>query len=181
LASFAKASARCNFLPEIKHLVLFTFLHILHISNTTRITWYHTCQHQFKVLAMSSDTPATALILVPIAIVASAAFVALKTSHLFNSVSRTIGRFWEAKFPYKSSYKRRKLRRSNLSSSQTYADSWTDLESNAGDDTRVDTFINQTPVRLNNLCGESVPGNLNLFSYSNGSPGLSILRIGGAN
>jgi hypothetical protein len=84
---------------------------------------------------MSSDTPATALILVP-------------------------------KFPYKSSYKRRKLRRSNLSSSQTYADSWTDLESNAGDDTRVDTFINQTPVRLNNLCGESVPGNLDLFVVS---------------
>ncbi|KAG0649376.1 hypothetical protein D0Z07_4404 [Hyphodiscus hymeniophilus] len=97
---------------------------------------------------MSSDTPASAaLILVPIAIVASAAVVALKTSHLYRRIRSSWVYFWRGSIATRSSSQRRKLRRSNLSSSQTYADSWLDLESNVGDptETRLDSFINQTP------------------------------------
>jgi hypothetical protein len=133
---------------------VFTFLRRKppNFTSTTLLTLLGiiACQHHFEVLAMSSDTPAAAaLILVPIVIVASAAAVALKTSHLYKGISRILGRFWEKNFS-KQPHKRRKLRRSNLSSSQTYADSWLDLESNAGDEPRLDTFINQTPIRSNN-------------------------------
>lgn len=96
---------------------------------------------------MSSDTSAVAaLILVPIAIAASAAFLAVKISHLYKSARHVLSRSWPSA---RLSHKRHKLRRSNLRSSQTYADSWVDLESVAGDETRIDTFINQTPVRTN--------------------------------
>jgi hypothetical protein len=100
---------------------------------------------------MSSDTPAVAaLILVPIAIAGSAAYVALKTSHLYKRASRAFGCLWNSRASSTRSHRQvRKLRRSNISSSQTYADSWLDLESIAGDETRIDTFINQTPCRAN--------------------------------
>ena len=96
---------------------------------------------------MNSNTSAiAALILVPIAIAASAAFLAIKTAHLCRSASRALKHWFSAAKP---SQKRHSLRRSNLSSTQTYADSWVDLESVADNETRIDTFINQTPVRAN--------------------------------
>lgn len=109
-------------------------------------------QYQFTVLAMSSDTPAiAALILVPIAIVASAAYVLLKLSQVYKGLVRACSRFWKNKLSSTGNSRRgNKLRCSNLTSSQSYADSWLDLESNAGDETHRDTFINQSPIRANN-------------------------------
>lgn len=104
-------------------------------------------QHPFKVLAMNNDTPAvTALFLVPFLIAISAAFWALKISHLSKGIARALKRAFRSKLP-SSARRSRKLRRSNLTSSQTYADSWVDLESNAPNDHHLETFINQSPVR----------------------------------
>ncbi|KAL2060923.1 hypothetical protein VTL71DRAFT_8975 [Oculimacula yallundae] len=86
-----------------------------------------------------------ALILVPIVIAASAAFIAIYASEFCKRAGRSIKNFWNKSYPWsgiKKSTRRRKLRRSNLPSSQLYADSWVDLESI---DSRegYSTFINQ--------------------------------------
>lgn len=96
---------------------------------------------------MNSDTsPAIgALVLVPIVIAASAAFIAIKTSESAYRLGQYCSKFWNSHSPWSKTQKtrkRRKLRRSNLPSSQTYADSWSDLESN-DDDPRYTSFIGQ--------------------------------------
>lgn len=65
-----------------------------------------------------------ALILVPIAIVGSVAFIAIKTTHFWHKTSRLCKTF----FTWPQSH-RTKQRRSELPTSQVYADSWYDLES----------------------------------------------------
>jgi hypothetical protein len=65
-----------------------------------------------------------ALILVPIAIAGSVAFIAIKITHFWHKTSRRCKAF--ITWPRSD---RTKLRRSNLSTSQVYADSWCDLES----------------------------------------------------
>lgn len=96
---------------------------------------------------MSSDTsPAIgALILVPIVIAASAAFIAIKTSELSHRAGRLCSKLWDNYYPWSQEQKtrrRRKLRRSNLRSSQLYADSWCDLES-IDEDPRYTAFNGQ--------------------------------------
>ena len=100
---------------------------------------------------MSNVTPAiAALTLVPITIAASAAYLALKTTEFYKCISRSCSRVWQGwslnPLEGQQDRRRHKLRRSNLSSSQTYADSWFDLESNPGDDPGYSTFINQSPI-----------------------------------
>lgn len=97
------------------------------------------------VFAMNSDTsPAVgALILVPIVIAASAAFIAVKTSETLQRAGHYCSKLWNEHSPWshtQKTQKRRKLRRSNLPSSQLYADSWCDLES--GDDDPRSTPFN---------------------------------------
>jgi hypothetical protein len=65
-----------------------------------------------------------ALILVPIAIAGSVAFIAIKTTHFWDKASRRC----KTLFTWRQS-SGTKQRRSNFSSSQAYVDSWCDLES----------------------------------------------------
>ncbi|KAI9054922.1 hypothetical protein LZ554_002065 [Drepanopeziza brunnea f. sp. 'monogermtubi'] len=97
-------------------------------------------------MSSSSNSAIGALILVPIVIAVSAAFIAIKFSQACKRLGRHIKNFWNESVPWSDTNKairRRKLRRSNLRSTQLYADSWVDLESI---DSRQDysTFINQT-------------------------------------
>jgi hypothetical protein len=98
---------------------------------------------------MSSNTQAAgALILVPIAIAASAAYVAIKTTEGYNRLTRYCKSIW-IKSPLNTieTRRRRKLYRSDISSNQAYADSWVDLES-IGSCHDISNFINQgTPER----------------------------------
>jgi hypothetical protein len=145
LNSYIEGRCKLHYLPS----VVFIFVHLAsQLSSKAKHSSSYGIlarPYQFKVLAMNHDIPTVAaLILVPIAIAASAAFIALKASHFSKTFARALNR----KFPRTTSQRRRrKLRRSNLTSSQTYADSWVDLESNAGDEPLRDTFINQSPIR----------------------------------
>src|SRR5271170_3023893 len=65
-----------------------------------------------------------ALILVPIAIAGSVAFIAIKTTHFWHKTSVRCTAFFA--WPRSN---RTKQRRSGLLTSQVYADSWCDLES----------------------------------------------------
>lgn len=72
----------------------------------------------------SNPGPVGALILVPIAIVGSVAFIAVKTTHFWQKTSTLC----KALFTWPRS-DHTKQRRYNHSTSQVYADSWCDLES----------------------------------------------------
>jgi len=81
---------------------------------------------------MTSYNPAIgALVLVPIAIALSLAFIALKTSHFPGTLASFCRRVWSewSSWSRPSKSQKRKLRRSNLSSVQIYGDSWYDLRS----------------------------------------------------
>lgn len=85
-----------------------------------------------SILAMTSYNPATgALVLVPIAIALSLAFIAVKTSHFSGKFASFCRRVWGNRSPLSSAPRSRgrKLRRSNLSSVEVYGDSWCDLRS----------------------------------------------------
>ena len=97
----------------------------------------------------SSNPPIGALIIVPIVIAASAAFVALKTQHGFQTISQFCRRTWNRKnwIFRRAPSRRRKLKRSDVTST-AYADSWPDLESTRSS-ASIDpfsTFIGQSPV-----------------------------------
>ena len=97
---------------------------------------------------MSSTTTAIgALVLVPIAIAASAAYIAIKTTEGYKRLSRYCSHIWRrSPLNQTESRRRRKLHGSDVSSNQAYADSWIDLESvRSGHEIR--TFINQSPSR----------------------------------
>lgn len=107
---------------------------------------------------MNSDTsPAIgALILVPIVIAASAAFIAIKASEFSHRAGRYCSRLWSEHYPWshtRKTHRRRKLRRSNLRSTQLYADSWCDLES-IDDDPQYTPFIGQEQRSRSNSEGE---------------------------
>ncbi|RDL35822.1 uncharacterized protein BP5553_06434 [Venustampulla echinocandica] len=102
----------------------------------------------------SSNGAISALILVPIVIAASAAFIALKTQRGFQSIFEYFLRIWEDNSPWSHRGKnthRRKQKRSDLSSTQIYADSWCDLESiHSGRSAQAySTFIGQTGSKAN--------------------------------
>jgi hypothetical protein len=96
----------------------------------------------------SSSFAIGALILVPIVIAASAAYLALKCAEFFKRIGRYCGRFWDEYYPWSHNNKTRRLRskRSDLSSTPFYADSWADLES-INTERGYDTFIGQSPRR----------------------------------
>lgn len=80
----------------------------------------------------SSNTAIGALILVPIVIAASAAFIALKTQRGFLTIAQFCSRHWNQRRPWtrlRTGRRGRKQRRSDLPSNQLYGDSWCDLES----------------------------------------------------
>jgi hypothetical protein len=111
-----------------------------HFSSSISIT---------SILAMSGSGFAIgALILVPIAIAASAAYFALKCADFFKRIGRYIRRFWDNYYPWSDINRSRRLRNksSNLSSNPYYADSWADLES-LNTLRGYDTFIGQSPRR----------------------------------
>lgn len=109
---------------------------------------------------MSSSNPAIgALIIVPIVIAASAAYIALKTHTGCQRVAAVVHRFWDDKFPWSEPRKlqRRKEKRSSIASSHVLADSWCDLESihTPGKFPRgYSTFIGQSPNRRSVSEGE---------------------------
>ncbi|CZT43501.1 uncharacterized protein RSE6_03550 [Rhynchosporium secalis] len=101
-----------------------------------------------RLLDMNSNNHAVgALVLVPIVIAASAAFIAIYASEFCKRAGRYIKNSWNKNYPWSEinqSTRRRKLRKSNIRSSQLYADSWADLESI---DSRegYSNFIDQKP------------------------------------
>jgi len=100
---------------------------------------------------MSNNPAIGALIIVPIVIAASAAYIALKTHSVFQSIARTCCRIWEEKSPWsrRRALERRKQKRSDFSSTQAFADSWCDLESlhsaHKTSEQSFSTFIGQSP------------------------------------
>lgn len=86
-----------------------------------------------------------ALILVPIVIAASAAYIALKCTEASRRIGRYCSRFWDDYYPW-SRYNKTQRRRSDLSSNLHHADSWADLES-LNTDRGYDTFNGQSPRR----------------------------------
>jgi len=106
------------------------------------------------VLDMTGNSFALgALVLVPIAIAISAAFIALKTSHLSHKVAAFCQETWDDWYPWsttRQSRRRRKLRRSNLPSTQVYGDSWCDLRSIDSRE-ELDTQVKQLPTRRNSV------------------------------
>lgn len=128
---------------SLKHLHLSATLHI-HLRNAVILFWHVNIN---PVFAMNNDTsPAIgALILVPIVIAASAAFIAIKTSETLQRAVHYCSKLWSEHSPWshtQKTQKRSKLRRSNLPSTQLYADSWCDLES-GDDDPRYTPFNGQ--------------------------------------
>jgi hypothetical protein len=99
-------------------------------------------------MSSNNNTPAiSALVLVPIAIAASAAYVALKTTVLYQHASRFCSNLWHQSRlnPAEARRRRRlKLSRSDISSTQVYADSWVDLESITSQP-GISAFIDQSP------------------------------------
>ena len=120
---FWRSKCKLPLLPLIDQCYLPSFnpKHPNFISTLLPVTWYSCISTSVRSLTMSSDTPAVAaLILVPIAIAGSAAYVALKTSHLYKRVSRAFGSLWNHKGPSIRIHRQvHKLRRCDLSSSQT--------------------------------------------------------------
>jgi len=124
------------------------------------------CQHYFN-LAMSSGSIAIgALVLVPIAIAVSAAFIALKCAEASKRIGRYIRRFWDSYYPW-SRNNRTRRRRSDLNLNQHYANSWADLES-TNTKRGYATFIGQSP-RHNSVkshskadakSGDDIPGEI---------------------
>jgi len=93
---------------------------------------------------MSSNSLAIgALILVPIIIAASAAYIALKFADASKRIGRYCRRFWDKYNPWSRCNKTLR-RRSDLSSNPYHADSWADLES-VNSDRGYNTFIGQSP------------------------------------
>ena len=108
--------------------------------------------------SMNSNTPAIdALILVPIAIVASVAFLAVKSTHCYKYIVRYLRSIWANYRPrsHLLSFRRncrRKDRHSDIYTSQIHADSWADLESIRSRE--VSHFINQSQSREGSSGGE---------------------------
>lgn len=103
--------------------------------------------HQFNFAMSSTTTAIGALVLVPIAIAASAAYIAIKTTEGYKRLSRYCSHIWlRSPLNQVESRRRRKLHASDISSSHAYADSWIDLES-VGSVPELSNFINQTPPR----------------------------------
>jgi hypothetical protein len=101
---------------------------------------------------MSSNTAIGALIIVPILIAASAAYIALKTHSGCQHIVSYCRQVWDEKSPWfrPRTIQRRKQKRSDLASSQIFADSWCDLESlnSISNSPRgYSTFIGQSPRR----------------------------------
>ena len=95
---------------------------------------------------MSSNSLAIgALILIPIVIAASAAYIALKFAEVFKRIGCYCRKSWDNYYPWSHCNKTRR-RRSDLSSNLYYADSWADLES-VNSDRGYNTFIGQSPRR----------------------------------
>jgi hypothetical protein len=94
----------------------------------------------------STTTEIGALVLVPIAIAASAAYIAIKTTEGYKRLSQYCSRIWRrSPFNQIENRRRRKLHGSDVSSHRAYADSWIDLES-VRSRHEISTFINQSPA-----------------------------------
>ncbi len=93
---------------------------------------------------MTSTTAIGALILVPIVIAGSAAYIALKTTEFYERIREFCQKFGS---PWRAAERRsqRRLRRnqSHLKPGQLYADSWCDLDSNRTGSAQS-TFIGQS-------------------------------------
>jgi hypothetical protein len=127
----------------------------INIGSSQRITRYSSII-AFILLAMSRDTAAIgALVLVPIVIAASAAFIAVYTTQFFHRIFRRCRNHWEDFWFDRKTirrYPRRKLhshrghkRLSSYPPNQRFADSWIDLESASS--RQYSNFINQSPQR----------------------------------
>ena len=111
---------------------------------------------------MNSTTSAIgALILVPIVIAASAAYIALKTTELSKRIVTFCRNLWDDWYPWSNKrchQRRRKIRASDPLYSQPYADSWYDLES-IHSRQGFSRFINQSPRKSLSGSDEQYSGN----------------------
>ena len=99
---------------------------------------------------MSSSNPAIGvLVIIPILIAISAAYIALKTHSGFQFIASYWRRIWDERSPWSRprTIQRRKQKRSDLGSSQIFADSWCDLESVHSASKGYSIFIGQSPRR----------------------------------
>ena len=99
---------------------------------------------------MNSSTSAIgALILVPIVIAASAAYIALKTTEFSECIVPLCRDLWDDWCPWSDKRRRQRRRKRNGSDpsfAQSYADSWYDLDSTHSRE-GFSRFINQSPPR----------------------------------
>jgi hypothetical protein len=142
-----------------------SLLFLLHLTTleVRSLTYIHSQQRdKFAVLlnssinitpslAMSSSNPPIGvLIIVPIIIAASAAFVALKTQHGVQAISLICRQTWNRRpiFAYKSTKSRRRKEKRSDARSNAYADSWYDLESAHSSESigPFSTYIGQFPI-----------------------------------
>lgn len=95
----------------------------------------------------SSSNPALGvLVIVPIVIALSAAYIALKTDRGFHFIANYCRRIWDKRpsWSHPRESQSSKHKQSSLGSSQTFADSWCDLES-VHSSKGYSTFIGQYP------------------------------------
>jgi hypothetical protein len=112
----------------------------IEISHT--VHYYILVSRHTSILAMprNNTSAINALVLVPIAIIILAIFLALKLSHLIKYVRRLSKTVWD-----NQNWQSRRLRQSNIPSSQLHVRDWLDLESGAWSEAafELDTFIEQ--------------------------------------
>lgn len=99
-------------------------------------------------MSSNNTNPAIgALILVPIIIAVSAAFIAIKASDYSRALTGFVCKSWHTHRPWseiEQSQKRHRPKRLNSHSSQSYAKSWCDLEVKSSEhETKYDSFIGQ--------------------------------------
>ena len=97
-------------------------------------------------MSNSSNPALGVLVIIPIVIALSAAYIALKTNSGFHFIANHYRRIWDKRPSW--SYPRdsqRSKHTSSLASSQTFADSWCDLESVHSVSKKYSRFVGQYP------------------------------------
>jgi hypothetical protein len=127
-------------LKEHESILLSTSTLQHRISHT--VHYYIPVSRHTSILAMprNNTSAISALVLIPIAIIILAIFLALKLSHLVKYVRRLSKTIWD-----NQNRQSTRLRRSNIPSSQLHVKGWLDLESSVWSEAEfeLDTFIGQ--------------------------------------
>ena len=115
---------------------------LLNIEISHTVHYYILVSRHTSILAMprNNTSAISALVLVPIAIIILAIFLALKLSHLIKYVRRLSKTAWD-----NQNRQSRRPRRSNIPASQLRVRGWLDLESGVWSEAEfeLDTFVGQ--------------------------------------